>query len=93
MKGAYTVGILEEWNTTLALFDTALGMPGFDWRKSYAKEGIQHVNAEFEKLKAETLEEAWTDPELKQYMQLDLLLYEQAVDVFHVQARSHGVLR
>lgn len=94
IKHGYTaVGILEEWNTTLALYDTALDMPGMDWKTWYAKDGKQNVNVMYEELKARTLEKAWTDPELKKYLQLDLLLYEHAVDVFNEQARSHGVLR
>ncbi|CAN0037090.1 unnamed protein product [Scytosiphon promiscuus] len=93
ITNGYTVGVLEEWNTTLALFDSALAMPGMDWRTWYARDGKQNVNRAFEQLKAQTLEKAWTDPELKKYLQLDLLLYEHAVDVFHKQARSRGVLR
>lgn len=85
------VGVLEEWNTTLSLFDAALGMTKMDWRHEFLQEGRQNVDVRFLKLKAETLEKAWTDEELKKYLRLDLLLYEYAVDLFHQQARSHGL--
>ncbi|CAN0410230.1 unnamed protein product [Pylaiella littoralis] len=90
-EGFAAVGIIEEWNTTLALFDNALDMPGVDWRKQYAEEGSINVFGRNQQLKAETLEKAWTDAELKKYMRLDLLLYEHAVDVFHEQVHSYGL--
>ncbi|CAM9876514.1 unnamed protein product [Hapterophycus canaliculatus] len=93
IKDGYTVGILEEWNTTLALYSRAVGIPHVNWRKTYAKDGKLNVDRKFKEIEAQTLEKAWTDLELKQYIQLDLLLYEHALDVFHEQARSHGVLR
>ncbi len=90
--GYAAVGLLEEFNTTLSLFDAALGMPGMDWHQEFEETGgAQNVMGSKLK-KADVLEQAWTDPELKRYMQLDLLLYEHAVDVFHQQARSHGLL-
>eukprot|EP00903_Cladosiphon_okamuranus_P009259 g8835.t1 len=85
------VGILEEWNTTLALFDEALDMPGMDWQREFQQEGRQNVDESFQQLKAETLEKALTDPELEKYLRLDLQLYEHAVAVFRQQARFHGL--
>eukprot|EP00752_Nemacystus_decipiens_P016383 g14645.t1 len=90
-NGYAAVGILEHWNTTLSLFDKALEMPEMDWQHDFQEEGRQNVDVRFEDLKAETLEKAWTDPELKRYLHLDLLLYEHAVAVFHEQARSYGL--
>lgn len=82
---------MEEWNTTLALFNKTLDMPGVDWHKQYDEEGKKNVFERNQQLKAETLEKAWTDAELKKYMKLDLLLYEHAVDVFHEQVQSYGL--
>ena len=83
---------MEEFNTTLSLFDAALGMPGMEWYHEFEDIGEQNVFSEMKQKKAEILEKAWTDPELRKYMRLDLLLYEHAVEVFHQQARSYGLL-
>ena len=82
---------MEDFNTTLSLFNAALGMPGMDWHHEFEDYGEQNVLSRMKQEKADTLEKAWTDPELKRYMRLDLLLYEHAVDVFHQQARSYGL--
>ena len=66
-------------------------MPGMDWHQEFEDNGEQNVLSRMKQEKADTLEKAWTDPELKRYMRLDLLLYEHAVDVFHQQARSYGL--
>jgi len=90
--GYAAVGLLEDFNTTLSLFDAALDMPGMKWHQEYDDTGGAK-NVMGEKLERDAvLEKAWTDSELKRYMQLDLLLYEHAVDVFHQQARSYGLL-
>lgn len=90
--GYVAVGILEQWNTTLQLFHHALDMPVMNWEEQFAEGGKHHVDIVNKQLEIETLQQAWTDSELKKYMRLDLLLYEHAVDVFHQQARSHGLL-
>ena len=91
LRDRYTVGILEEFNTTLSLFDVALDMPGVNWHKQYIGEGAMNVDITYEEEKAAALVEAWTNSEIKQYMRLDLVLYEHAVDVFHQQARAYGL--
>ena len=91
LRDRYTVGILEEFNTTLSLFDIALDMPGVDWHKQYVGEGAMNVDRTYEEEKVAALVEAWTNSEIKQYMRLDLVLYEHAVDVFHQQARAYGL--
>ena len=91
LRDRYTVGILEEFNTTLSLFDAALDMPEVDWHKQYVSEGSKNVDRMYSKQKAASLVEAWTNSDIKKYMQLDLVLYEHAVDVFHQQARAYGL--
>lgn len=66
-------------------------MPEMNWRRDFQEKDRQNVDLKFQELRKETLERAWTDPELKKYLRLDLLLYEHAVDVFHQQARSYGL--
>lgn len=85
------VGILEEFNTTLSLFDAALDIPEVNWRKQFHNQGKGNVDWTFEKEKREAMQEAWTNSEIKKYMKLDLLLYEHAVHVFQQQASSYGL--
>lgn len=85
------VGILEEYNTTLSIFNAALAMPGVDWHETFLSVGHVNANNKFKDEKAATLAEAWTNSEIKQYLQLDLLLYEHAVVLFHQQARFYDI--
>ena len=85
------VGILEEYNTTLSLYNAALDMPGVDWHESFLHVGRVNENGKFDDEKAASLAEAWTSSEIKKYLQLDLLLYEHAVDLFLQQARAYNI--
>lgn len=85
------VGILEEFNTTLSLFDAALDMPGVNWQSSFFEKGRVNVDHMFKAQEAAALEQAWTDPKVQKFIWLDLLLYSQAVAIFHDQVRSFGL--
>lgn len=85
------VGILEKFDATLSLFNAALAIPGMDWKQEFSARGIRNQEKTLLQEEKETLAAAWTDPELKRYISLDLLLYEHAVDVFHEQAKLHGL--
>lgn len=83
------IGILEDFENTLSLFDAALAMPGVDWHKQFTSEGPQKKNDRDKEEKEVALAEAWTSSEIKKYMQLDILLYEHAVDVFRQQTQDY----
>lgn len=86
------VGILEEFNTTLSLFNAALTMPGLDWHHQFVDEGIVRVvDSRYSEEKEVVLADAWTNWDIRKYMQLDIVLYEHAVDVFHQQSQKYGV--
>lgn len=85
------VGILEEFNTTLSLFDAALAMPSVNWHQQFTSEGRRKRNIRYVEEREVALAEAWTSSEVKKYIQLDIVLYEHAVDVFHRQAQAHGI--
>lgn len=85
------VGVLEEFNTTLSLFDAALGMPGMSWHQQFALEGKGNVDYMYKKQKKEAMEAAWMNSEIKKHMHLDILLYEHAVDVFRTQVAAYGL--
>lgn len=89
--GYAAVGILEEFNTTLSLFDAALEMPGVDWHRQFDHDGMSNVDRVYMSEKQRALEDAWTNSEVKQFMQLDLLLYEHAVDIFRRQVELYGL--
>lgn len=92
IRDNYTaVGILEEFNTTLSLFDAALAMPEVRWHGEFNSQGKLLVDSVYREQEALTLLEAWTDSEVKKYMQLDIVLYEHAVDVFHQQIQAYGI--
>ncbi|CAN0486704.1 unnamed protein product, partial [Scytosiphon promiscuus] len=85
------VGILEEWESTLSLFNAALAVPGMDWHERFESTGKLNVDVRFEGQKREALEGAMTDAEIKRHLWLDLLLYEHAVDVFQRQKQVYGI--
>lgn len=83
------VGILEEFNTTLSLFDAALKIPGVDWSASFDRGGKKNIDSVYKREEELSLVEAWANSEIKSYLHFDLLLYEHAVDVFHQQAQKY----
>lgn len=94
------VGLLEEWETTLLLFNAALEIPGFDWPAGFAGNGRTNAYSPSilkdgrspPNVKEETLRRAWVDPDLKAVLWLDILLYDHAVAIFKKQAAEHGLL-
>lgn len=85
------VGILEEFNTTISLFETALPIPGLDWQRGFSKFGVQNADTKYKDEEKEVLAESWTNLELRSCIDLDIILYEYAVDVFHQQIQFYGV--
>ncbi|CAN0244294.1 unnamed protein product [Scytosiphon promiscuus] len=93
------VGVLEEWETTLLLFNATLGIPGVDWPKMLAggtQKNAYHAQklsdgTFYEDPKVEMLRQAWIDPELKKLLWFDLLLYDHAVQIFHRQVEARGL--
>lgn len=85
------IGILEEFNTTLHLFDRVLDMPGLDWPGAFGQHGIVNKNSKFESERENELGSAWQDDRIKHYLRLDIELYDYAVRLFHEQVSSVGV--
>lgn len=84
------VGILEDWETTMALFDNALNFRGFKWLEQYQETGTRNRN---DKSAAEerALEGAWDSTELKSILWLDILLYDHALAVHRRQVVDYGL--
>ncbi|CAN0030073.1 unnamed protein product [Ectocarpus sp. 6 AP-2014] len=85
------VGVLEQWETSLLLFNEALGMPGFDWPEAFGSIGKKNSDGTFHNEEAEMLLRSWTDPRLRRYLSLDLLLYDYAVSVHNQQVDKYGL--
>jgi len=85
------IGILEEFNTTISLFETALVIPGLDWHMEFSDIGARNVDKMYKDQEKKLLAESWTNSELKSYINIDLELYQHAVDVFRQQTQFHGV--
>lgn len=53
--------------------------------------GKKNGDGTFKTEENEAMETAWTDPELKKHMMLDLVLYDHAVSVHKRQLAEHGL--
>lgn len=86
------VGILEEWDTTMALFTKALQLPDWDWEAVFIEEGgARNVNHGSRTEATQVLDEAWSDPEIREIIWLDILLYDHAIAIFNKQRAEYAV--
>ncbi|CAM9583759.1 unnamed protein product [Ectocarpus sp. 12 AP-2014] len=83
------VGILEQWETSMMLFDYALQIPDFNWTSTSASSTPRNVHDS--KAKNDLLVASMTDPALKQILWLDILLYEHACSVHKAQLSRWGL--
>lgn len=89
LRDKYTaVGILENFNMTARLFNRALDVPDFDWVKAKNVVGNKKVDLVSGDEEREVLQDTWEDTDIKKFIALDLLLYEQAVSV-HLRQLEH----
>lgn len=84
------VGILEDWDGSMRLFDHALRLPNYNWTiaSAHAKSRNHNSHAAEEH---EMLQSALTDPKLRRILWLDILLYDHAVSIHKKQLREHGL--
>lgn len=85
------VGILEKYDSTLRLFNAALEMPDFDWVQAYKTIGSKNRDGKNRKRERDTVQEALTNPAVKRFISLDLLLYEHALEVNAAQLKQYGI--
>lgn len=86
------VGLLEDFDTSLRLFDAALGMPRFDWTARYQRQGtVNEAREKQEDEKSRVLRQAWTNASVKRFLALDILLYDHAVSVHASQVAEYGL--
>jgi len=82
------VGILEKFDETLTLFNEALDMPSMDWHEKFEEDGKKNVH---HTSVTDIMREAMDSSEIMEYLRLDILLYEHAVEVFNRQAVWYGI--
>ena len=87
------VGILEEWDDTMKLFNEALSLQGFDWVKQFQQSGTKNSSSgkQFETAEQRALETAWHSAEVKRFIWLDILLYDHALTVHRKQVVDNGI--
>jgi len=85
----YVIGILENFNSTLELFDYELDMPLVNWKYEYNLQGLANKN-KYDEEKKLSIMDAFSNEnhEIYKYMELDILLYKHAVDVFNRQVNN-----
>lgn len=86
------VAILENFETSLRLFNRALGVPDLDWKAAFERRGVRNSDTTYHDEEKISLEHAWTDSGIKDYIGVDIMLYEHAMDVFREQANRYGLL-
>ncbi len=86
------VGILEEFDTTLALFNATLGVPGLGWSRAFREAARQDVDRKYVREEAEVVLQSRADPDIQATLWMDILLCEHAVGVFNRQAKEHDVM-
>lgn len=57
------VGLLEQFDSTLALFNATLQMPGLDWVSSFQEIGGTKNAGRFARAEAKAVGQAWGDPD------------------------------
>lgn len=85
------VGILEQFDETLELFNRALEMPNLEWKKWFHNSNIQMKNLQYHIQEHELLTDPLIYSKVKKYIELDLSLYEHAVTTFNHQKEVYGI--
>lgn len=84
VRDNYTaIGVVEEFDASMALFDRAGVLPGKTWADTYGKLGAANRNEAHETEGGAVLRRALVSDEVKRYLRLDILLYDHALAVFH----------
>ncbi|CAM9139839.1 unnamed protein product [Ascophyllum nodosum] len=85
--GYDAIGIAEELDATMNLFDKVLSMPGVEWATSFRDHrAVSAREIDIDAVEEERVEAALANPRIKVALKLDILLYEHAVHIFRKQA-------
>lgn len=86
------VGLVEQWDKSMDLFNKALKVPNFNWSSTFRSRGRSNSNSQNEGEQAQALRRYLWDPELRNILWLDILLYDYAVGIFNRQIHEYGVV-
>eukprot|EP00752_Nemacystus_decipiens_P003612 g3329.t1 len=84
------IGVVEDFDASMKLFDDAGVIPGIEWAATYGKVGAANRNEASETEGGQVLRHALVSSEVKKFLRLDILLYDHAVAVFHKMMRQHS---
>jgi len=84
------IGIMEEFDDSMKLYDASLNMPGMEWDKSNTKV-YNTVRSPVKSYQDELIELALTDPTIREYMWLDTILYDYAKSLFKESLVEYGI--
>lgn len=84
------IGVVEEFGTSMKLFDRAGVIPGKRWAATYRKLGAANKNEASETEGGAALRHALVSKDIKKFLRLDILLYDHAVAVFQNMVRQHS---
>lgn len=85
------VGIMEHFDESMKLYDAALGLPGMEWEKRNTKV-YNTVRKPVASYQDELLNIALTDPRIREYMWLDLVLYDYAKSLFEKSLVEYDIM-
>lgn len=86
------IGITEELDTTIILFDKALSTPKLHWSVFLESQMAFDVGGEAsDAVNESVLQSALGNPRILAALKLDILLYEHAVEVLREQVASHSI--
>lgn len=92
LKSNYTaVGILEQMNSTMQLYNAALQIPGLDWTRELDLVGSVNMAPIRSPERARLLKSSWLDENLLKTLELDTLLYEYAVSIHRDQLTKYDL--
>jgi len=77
------IGIMEEFDDSMKLYDASLGMPGMEWDRGNTKV-YNTVRRPVKSYQDELIELALTDPIIREYMWLDTILYDYAKKILGI---------
>lgn len=85
------IGLLENYNATMHLFNRALELPNWEWHTAFQRLGVKNKDSVEQSHEHAVLKLAWTDVRIKKFLWLDLLLYEHAVALHNEQLVRYGL--
>jgi hypothetical protein len=90
LKTYSAIGTVEDFDGTMRLFDATLGMEGMHWEKMNT-ERVNTIAISHEEEYNELTRLAYTDPSIREYMMLDIILYDYAVSLHDQQIKENGL--